>query len=81
MTTTKEKVMSDNTKESVEQEVAETPEGTIKRLNEELEKKDTQIASLQNRLTVLTQTLARNRHLLAKAVEDLSRVAPKFEFQ
>ena len=73
--------MSDNTKEVVEQEVAETPEGTIKRLNEELEKQTTQTKALQNRLTVLTQTLARNRHLLAKAVEDLSRVAPKFEFQ
>ena len=44
-TTTKEKVMSDNTKEVVEQEVAETPEGTIKRLNEELEKQTTQIQS------------------------------------
>ena len=73
--------MSDNTKEVVEQEAAETPEGTIKRLNEELEKQTTQTKALQNRLTVLTQTLARNRHLLAKAVEDLSRVAPKFEFQ
>ena len=76
-----EETKEETEKEVIEQDAAETPEGTIKRLNEELEKQTTQTKALQNRLTVLTQTLARNRHLLARAVEDLSKVSPRFEFQ